>query len=227
MKQYNNEPAIISLTSWLGRINTVSKTIFSLIKNCPGFHIVLVLDTEEFPNKYNDLPHDLNLFINANLIEVLWVSHDYGAFKKIVFTMDKYKSLPIISADDDCIYKCNYAKELYDLWTTNKKAIVVTKGNIPYYNTYHSNGPTTLHPPYCYGVYGISCLTDSILNRKQDDDYYMVLRHKLGINDTLITSKPYYDYIIPHDDTNGLCETYLRPNYCNETLQIYERDIQI
>ena len=41
-KKYNGEKAIISLTSWRARINTVDKTIYSLIKQCPGFHIVLV-----------------------------------------------------------------------------------------------------------------------------------------------------------------------------------------
>ena len=72
-KTYNNEKGIISLTSWKARINTVSKTIFSLIKQCPGFHIVLVLSEEEFQNKESDLPDDLMLFVNSNLIEIFWI----------------------------------------------------------------------------------------------------------------------------------------------------------
>ena len=56
MKLYNGEKAIISLTSWKARINTVGLTIFSLIKRCPGFHIVLVLSTNEFPAKEAELP---------------------------------------------------------------------------------------------------------------------------------------------------------------------------
>lgn len=48
-KVYASEKAIISLTSWKKRIGTVSKTLYSLIKQCPGFHIVLVLSEEEFP----------------------------------------------------------------------------------------------------------------------------------------------------------------------------------
>lgn len=61
MKQYNGEKAIISLTSWKKRINTVSQTIFSLVKQCPGFHIVLVLSEEEFPEKEKELPEELQL----------------------------------------------------------------------------------------------------------------------------------------------------------------------
>jgi len=34
MKLYNNEKAVISLTSWKGRINQVSKTIDSLVAQC-------------------------------------------------------------------------------------------------------------------------------------------------------------------------------------------------
>ena len=41
---------IVSLTSWKGRINTVSKTIFSIYSQC-DCKIVLTLSTEEFPNK--------------------------------------------------------------------------------------------------------------------------------------------------------------------------------
>ena len=77
MKQYNGEIGIISLTSWKKRINEVSKTLYSLIQNCPGFHIVLVLSEEEFPLKEKELPENLTLFIDNNLIEIIWVYKNY------------------------------------------------------------------------------------------------------------------------------------------------------
>ena len=70
-KKYNNEKAIISMTSWAARISTCSKTIFSLLKQCPGFHIVLVLSEEEFPKMMDELPDNLKLFVDNELIEVL------------------------------------------------------------------------------------------------------------------------------------------------------------
>lgn len=227
MKTYNNEKAIISMTSWTKRINTCSKTIYSLLKNCQGFHIVLVLNTVEFPEKENSLPDDLRTLIENDLIEVIWLDKDYKVFQKILFTMDKYRDVPIIGADDDCLYTSNYAEELYKLWEQNKKAICITKGNEKYFNTYHTMGQTTLHPPYCYGKYGLACLNDKIIARKQDDDYYMVLRHKLGISDTMITDKHYLQYIKPHDENDGLCQIYLRGNYIQETIRIYEEEIKI
>ena len=102
MKQYNGEKGIISLTSWKARINTVSKTLFNLLKMCKEFHIVLTLSSDEFKNKEQDLPEDLMLLVNNNLIEILWVQKNYRAFKKILFAMKKYPDVPIISADDDC-----------------------------------------------------------------------------------------------------------------------------
>ena len=123
-KKYNGEKAIISLTSWKARINTCSKTLFSLLTQCPGFHIVLVLSEEEFPKMMDELPENLKLFVDNELIEVLWVFRNYKSFKKVLFTMDKYRDVPVISADDDCIYTCNYAQELYDKWEKNKSFCV-------------------------------------------------------------------------------------------------------
>ena len=76
-------------------------------------HIVLVLSEEEFPKKEKELPENLTLFIENELIEILWIYKNYKSIKKILFTMNKYRNVPIISADDDCIYKCNYAEILY------------------------------------------------------------------------------------------------------------------
>lgn len=142
-KKYNSERAIISLTSWTARINTVSKTLYSLLTQCPGFHIVLVLSEEEFPKMMNELPENLKLFVDNELIEILWVYKNYKAMKKIIFTMQKYNEVPIISADDDCIYNCNYAQELYDKWTENKNSIIIYKKS----DWNGPQGPCTLYFP--------------------------------------------------------------------------------
>ena len=122
-KEYAGERACISLTSWKARINTVSKTLYSLIKMCPGFHIVLVLSKDEFPLMEKELPDNLMLFVENKLIELFWIRPNLKSFKKVLFTMDKYRDVPIISADDDCIYTCNYAQELYDKWIESKKKL--------------------------------------------------------------------------------------------------------
>ena len=72
MKQYNGEKCIISLTSWVGRIANIGQTLFSLLKQGKDFHIVLTLTIKEFPNKEADLPEAIKLFVDNNLIEILW-----------------------------------------------------------------------------------------------------------------------------------------------------------
>lgn len=169
-KKYAGEKAIISLTSWRARIDTVSKTLYSLLKQCPGFHIVLVLSEEEFPKKMDEMPASLKLFVKNNLIEVLWVYKNYKAIKKWIFTAHRYKNVPIISADDDCIYTCNYAKKLYDTWYKEKMKCIVRFTTRKIYIT---QGPSTLYfidPNDIEDI--IRIINTEEINLYLDDDFY-------------------------------------------------------
>lgn len=199
-KKYNGEKAIISLTSWKARIDTVGKTLFSLLKMCPGFHIVLVLSEEEFPQKEKELPDSLMLFIKKKFIEILWVYKNYKSFKKVLFTMDKYRDVPIISADDDCIYRFNYAEEWYNEWLKDKKYIICNAvGNK--FGFKWGNGPYTLYPPYCFKQFGLCLLKDEILKTNNDDAYLGSLLTIMKIP----TKSMYKKNIIQfHDNVLGL-----------------------
>lgn len=207
-KIYNGEKAIISLTSWKARINTVSKTLFSLLKQCPGFHIVLVLSEEEFPQKEAVLPENLMLFVNSNLIELLWVYKNYKSFKKLLFTMKKYSDIPIISADDDCIYTCNYAEMLYQYYLRyNKNPIVYTKQR----KTCWTQGISTIYPPIYYQKL-IDEFNYKKWKNKGDDDYLgnFFNRHKIPI---LSLKKPkfpcfFHDEIKPLNGSNN-CKNWI------------------
>lgn len=221
MKTYNGEKAIISLTSWKARINTVSKTLFSLVRRCPGFHIVLVLSEEEFPKKEAELPPSLMAFVNSNLIEILWVYKNYKSFKKVLFTMDRYRDVPVISADDDCIYTCNYAEELYQAWLHRKDCYITYKTR-PYRNNCHSLGCASLHPPYCYGDNGLKLLSGLILQLQCDDAYYSVLRERLHIGYEFI-DRPWNKIVVFHDSVRPLDEFY--STIGNHIFAIYEKEL--
>lgn len=138
--------AVIALTSWKKRINTVGLTIYNLFTMCgPEFHIVLTLAEEEFPKKERELPKDLLLMNKAGIFEILWCKHNWRSFKKWIFCGMRYPTVPIITADDDCIYTCNYAEKLYNMWKHNTKCIItndgVTKEDIRW-----PRGPNTLYP---------------------------------------------------------------------------------
>lgn len=177
MKAYNNEKAVISLTSWRKRIEDAAKTIFSIYRMCPGFHIVLVLSEDEFPQKEAELPSAIMAFANQDLIEILWVKENYRSFKKVIFTADKYRDVPIISADDDFIYKYNYAEELYQVWRKNPTAIVCER------KVYDAWGFATLHPP---GIYPLPEVLPAIKyciknNCSNDDRFYTIIAQRKRI----------------------------------------------
>ena len=219
MKIYNGEKAIISLTSWKARINTVGKTLYSLLKMCPGFHIVLVLSEEEFPKKEEELPEELMLFVDNDLIEILWVYKNYKAFKKVLFTMDKYRDVPVISADDDCIYIINYAQELYDIWLKNKDCFITYKITKQKYDCIETWGFATLHPPFAYGEYGLFYIDYlEIKNNKhsQDDSYYTVLRKKVNNMNVINLNKKMRDVVFIHDENSSLFEVRKKINNTHE-----------
>ena len=146
-KEYAGEKACISLTSWKARINTVSKTLYSLLKMCPGFHIVLVLSKDEFPLMEKELPDNLMLFVENKLIELFWIKPNLKSFKKVLFTMDKYRDVPVISADDDCIYTCNYAQELYDAWKKSPNCVIAQSKLLPFRHLkIYGGGWGTIYP---------------------------------------------------------------------------------
>lgn len=218
-KKYAGEKGVISLTSWKARINTVCITLDSLIHQCPGFHIVLVLSENEFPNMCKELPESLMNLVNSEKIELLWVYKNYKSFKKVLFTMDKYRDVPIISADDDCIYTCNYAKYLYDKWLDNKTAFVSCWGRKTR-NTFHLAGFGTLHPPFFYGVDGLKKLNKNIISRNDDDAYYTAFRIKRNFNHCIcLNTEPHLtkhvinNYAIIQNELSPLSKEYLKKQF--------------
>lgn len=218
-KKYDGEKAVISLTSWKARINTVYITLGSLIQQCPGFHIVLVLSEEEFPKMREQLPKSLMSLVNSEKIELLWVYKNYKSFKKVLFTMDKYRDVPIISADDDCIYICNYAKYLYDKWVDNKTAFASCWGR-KIHNSFHLAGFGTLHPPFFYGVDGLKKLNKTIISTNDDDAYYTAFRIKRKFDKCIclnteqhLTKTVINNYAIIQNENSPLSKEYLKKKF--------------
>lgn len=164
---------IITITSWKGRINYTHITIESLLNVCKNFKIVLVLSTEEFPNKFNDLPKQLLHLCNN--IDILWVDKNYKQFKKLLFTLNKYNNFPVITADDGCIYLKNFARELYLLWQKYPSSII---SQAHWFNEsvhFGSGGYGMLFPPNCFKHYGIKILEQNFdqLNKYGNDDAFI------------------------------------------------------
>lgn len=201
--------AVIALTSWKRRINTVGLTIFNLFGMCgPEFHIVLTLAEEEFPRKERELPRDLVLMNKAGMFEILWVCKNYKSFKKSAFTQSRYRYVPVITADDGCIYTFNYADVLYNEWRRNKKSVIgfkeFKKCKIPCFGS----GYGVIYPPYCFSNYAVSAIETyaPILNQNPNDDrfignlcYYM----HIPLKELPGNKKPFIDIDDDGLSTNG------------------------
>ena len=123
--------------------------------------------------------------------------------------MNKYKDVPVISADDDCLYMCNYAQELYDLWCRNPDKICTVNAQEPK----HTNGTSTLYYPHCFGDDVLTELRnnkhlDTYMNA--DDAYYEVLR---DIYKCKIAYLPPHKIWETHNDTDPLHNIYGKPGF--------------
>ena len=127
----NQQPydVCVSLTSWRGRIYSeiVQLVLFSLLKQKTKYRykVVLVLSTDEFPNKEKELPP--NIVKMAELIptfSLLWTKKNTKALKKLNPTMSAYPDLPVITTDDDIIVKEDFVEQFMNAHTRYPKEII-------------------------------------------------------------------------------------------------------
>ena len=99
------EKVIVSITSWKKRINNAHKSIEILINNTyKPDKIILNLAVEEFPKKNLELPKSILRLLVFNNFEIFWVYKNNNVFKKLIPTINRFKSDLIITIDDDVIY---------------------------------------------------------------------------------------------------------------------------
>lgn len=183
--------ACIALTSWKKRINTVGQTIYNLFTMCgPEFHIVLTLAVEEFPMKEQELPRDLLLMNRAGVFEILWVKKNWKSLKKWIFCGMKYSDVPIISADDDCIYTCNYANQLLSMYQRTHCPIITYNKSRGWCKT---QGPCTLYNPP--RIPFIPLALSKYVNDAQDDSVISDVINQLGIATTYYTDTLEYPFV--------------------------------
>lgn len=206
-----NIKACIALTSWKKRINTVGLTIYNLMSVCgPKYHIVLTLSEDEFRRKERELPRDLLIMNRAGLFEILWVKKNWRSFKKWLFCSMRYPNVPIITADDDCIYTYDYATELVSHLSSSSNKTCVTYWcdrfkRTKYYNT---AGYATCYSPGYFGDV-TPYLKEEILEKYHEDDMlYVALRSVLNITGCICLNKAYEEVVVPHHEIEPLHNLY-------------------
>lgn len=103
---------IVSLTSFPDRIDTVIKTIKTLLnQTMKPDRIILWLAPEQFPNGEKDLPQEL-LNLKEYGLTIDWYKN-IRSYKKIIPTLKKYPNAIIITTDDDVYYAPDTVESLY------------------------------------------------------------------------------------------------------------------
>lgn len=161
-----NPQLIVSLTTFPARINTVHKTINTLLQQTvKPDKLILWLAEEQFANKEDDLPQNL-LKLKDFGLEIKWYE-DLRSYKKLVPTLREFPNDIIVTADDDLYYQKDWLESLYNAYlkdSTNiytRRACAIKRKNyyysvIPHYanEDYEPNysnqlmgGAGTIYPP--------------------------------------------------------------------------------
>lgn len=113
---------IASLTTFPERINSVSKTIKTLMnQTVKADEIVLWLAEEQFKGKENSLPSELKALKEYGL-QIKW-TNDIKSYKKLIPALKEYPDDIIITFDDDIYYEKDTIEVLYNSYLKNKNEI--------------------------------------------------------------------------------------------------------
>lgn len=158
---------IVSLTSFPGRIDSVDKTINTLLQqSVKPDKVILYLADSQFPGKTADLPEKLLKLCDLGL-EIRWCE-DLRSYKKLIPALRDFPDDIIVTADDDIYYQPDWLQSLYhaylkspDYIHTRRAAFLrACNGEIGIYAHYANNrfapffgnqlmgGAGTVYPPH-------------------------------------------------------------------------------
>jgi hypothetical protein len=168
---------VVSMTSWKKRIEYVSISILSLLKNTiTPRSIELNLSEEEFPNKEDELPKDLIELTKIYPININWVGKNTKSFKKLIPTLQKYwdeKELYIFTADDDVVYEYDMLEKYVGISEKLPEAcICFGKFSGALCDQPVVKGGATLYKVRFFNENVWKQLTDTIINTNEDDWWY-------------------------------------------------------
>lgn len=171
---------IVSLTTFPARINSVYKTISTLLQQTvKPDRLVLWLAEPQFPEK--NLPDNLTRLQEFGL-EIRWIEKDIRSFKKLIPALKEFPNDIVITVDDDNYYDSRLVEFLYNSYLENPDCIharqafvvkhdkngkLVMKSRNYFYNSTYL--PSYMNEPVgCGGVlYPPHSLDENVLNEEQ------------------------------------------------------------
>lgn len=216
---------IVSLASYPARINTVYKTVETLLnQTIKPDRLILWLAEEQFPNKEEDLPEKL-LGLKEYGFEIGWCE-DLKSYKKLVPALREFPEDIIVTADDDLYYQRDWLESLYNAYLKDPKNIytrratrITRKENTfkisPHYSNTHyepdfSNqlmgGAGTLYPPHSLheDVFNTDLIKELVPT--YDDIYFWAMAVVKGTKIGLVRNKDLNIYNVEGTQNGALCK---------------------
>ncbi len=216
---------IVSLASYPGRINTVYKTLNTLLcQTIKPDKLILWLADSQFLNKEEDLPPEL-LELKKYGLEIRWCE-DLKSYKKLVPALREYPEDIIVTADDDLYYQKDWLESLYNAYKNDPKNIYTRRacriekcGNIfknsPHYSNMHyepdfSNqlmgGAGTIYPPHSLheDVFNTDLIKELVPT--YDDIYFWAMAVLKGTKIGLVKNKDLSIYNVEGTQDGALCK---------------------
>ena len=115
---------VVSLTSYPHRF--MQPDFLSVLKSLRNqktninYQIVLSL----FKDDISKIPLETREYIQNNGIQILACDEDIKSHKKYFYVMQRYAFIPVITVDDDVVYRNNLVEDMYGTYLENKGYVV-------------------------------------------------------------------------------------------------------
>lgn len=167
---------VITMTSWTKRIKNVAYVIKSILDNTVKVDLIFInLSVEEFPNKENDLPHNLlNLLKKYEKIFLNWVEGENTKTMKKIFPILKYLEDDdiIIDCDDDMFLpKDLIQSRLTDFYKCRKMFSITGTNKFKLFNCMYKCSPLTVFTKKMLNNWE-KITTPEVIKTYNDDDLY-------------------------------------------------------
>lgn len=130
MKKNYFRKMIVSLTTFPGRIGTLSKVLDTVYAQTrPADRIVLWLAEEQFPGREQDLPEDLMVLVNDKRLEIRWCD-DLKPHKKYFYALQEFTDDLVVTVDDDLMYPKDMLECLYKSYLMYPNAVSTLRAHL-------------------------------------------------------------------------------------------------
>lgn len=110
---------VISLTSHGNRIKHIPMALSEILHKSDKYKIILTI----FESDSQYLTAELKSLVANGILEIKVVSNNLGPHLKYFYTMQKYRDLPVITIDDDCIITQSRIDLLYKAYLEEPKCV--------------------------------------------------------------------------------------------------------